>query len=147
MAAAAALYGSEELGYTAAFKMLSAPMVLAGVGILLSIVGIYMVRTKEDATMGQLLNALRFGIYGSSVLIAVAALIVCGLLLRGIDGVSWLGIWGAIIAGLVAGNIIGLATEYYTSYDYSPTRKISEQALTGPGTLIIAGVATGMKST
>ncbi|MHC4564059.1 MAG: proton/sodium-translocating pyrophosphatase, partial [Planctomycetota bacterium] len=147
VAAAAALYGSETLGYEAAFKMLSAPMVLAGTGILLSIVGIYMVRTKEDATMGQLLNALRTGIYGSSVMIATAALLVCFLLLRGIDGVNWWGVWIAIIAGLVAGNVIGFATEYYTSYEFSPTKKISEQALTGPATLIIAGVATGMKST
>ncbi|UCC29827.1 MAG: sodium-translocating pyrophosphatase [Phycisphaerales bacterium] len=147
VAAASALYGSEIAGYTAAFKMLSAPMVLAGIGILLSIVGIYMVRTEEDATMGQLLKALRISIWGSSVLIAVGALGVCYVLLHNIEGVSWLGIWGAIIAGLVAGNIIGLATEYYTSYDYGPTKKISEQALTGPATLIIAGVATGMKST
>jgi inorganic pyrophosphatase/K(+)-stimulated pyrophosphate-energized sodium pump len=147
VAAAAALYGGETAGHTAAFKMLSAPMVLAGVGILLSIAGIYMVRTKDDATMGDLLNALRRGIYGSSVLIAVAALGVCALLLTGIDGVRWWGIWIAILAGLVAGNVIGFATEYYTSYEFGPTRKISEQALTGPATVIIAGVATGMKST
>ena len=148
VAAAAALYGGEAAGFeVAAFRMLSAPMVLAGIGILLSIVGIYMVRTKEDATMGQLLNALRFGIYGSSGLIAVAALLVCGLLLTDIEGVRWWGMWIAIMAGLVAGNIIGFATEYYTSYEFSPTRKISEQALTGPATVIIAGIATGMKST
>ncbi len=147
VAAAAALYGGEGAGYNAAFKMLTAPMVLAGVGILLSIVGIYMVRTKEDASMGELLNALRTGVWGSSVLIAVAALLVCGLLLSGIEGVRWWGVWIAILAGLVAGNIIGFATEYYTSYDYSPTKKISEQAITGPATVIIAGIATGMRST
>ncbi len=147
VAAAAAVYGSEEAGYTAAFKMLSAPMVLAGVGIILSIAGIYMVRTKEDATMGQLLNALRFGIYGSSVLIAVAAAGVCWLLLSGIEEVQWWGVWISIMAGLAAGNIIGFATEYYTSYEFSPTKKISEQAITGPATVIIAGIATGMKST
>ena len=147
VAAAAALYGSEDAAYTAAFKMLSAPMVLAGVGILLSIVGIYMVRAKDDATMGQLLNALRMGIYGSSVLIAVAALGVCWVLLSDIEGVRWWGVWVAIMAGLVAGNVIGFATEYYTSYEFSPTRKIAEQAITGPATVIIAGVATGMKST
>jgi len=147
VAAAAALYGSEEAGYVAAFKLLSTPMVLAGAGILLSIVGIYMVRTKDDATMGQLLNALRVGIYGSSVLIAIAGAAVCYLLLRDIDGLNWWGIWIAIMTGLVAGNIIGFATEYYTSYEFSPTKKISEQAVTGPATVIIAGVATGMKST
>jgi len=146
-AAAALAHGDEAAAYPAAFRLLTAPMVLAGVGIFLSIAGIYMVRTKEDATMGQLLNALRMGIYGSSALIAVAALLVCYLLLGGVDGVRWLGIWGAIMAGLVAGNLIGFATEYYTSYEYSPTKKISEQALTGPATVIIAGVAAGMKST
>ena len=147
VAASAALYGSEEAGYTAAFKMLSAPMVLAGVGILLSIVGIYMVRTKEDATMRELLKALNVGIFGSAFLIAIAAGVVCLLLLTGIDGVRWWGVWISVVTGLVAGLVIGQATEYYTSYEYSPTKKISEQAITGPATVIIAGVATGMKST
>ncbi len=147
VAAATQLYGSESAGFAAALKMLSAPMVLAGVGIILSIVGIFMVRTKEDATMGQLLNALRIGIYGSSIFIAVAALVVCYYLLSGIEGMNWWGPWVSILAGLVAGNIIGFATEYYTSYEFDPTKKISEQAITGPATVIIAGVATGMKST
>ncbi len=148
VAAVSALYGGEHgEALTPALKMVSAPMVLAGVGIMLSIVGIYLVRTKEDATMGQLLNALRMGIYGSSGLIAVAAFIVCALLLRGIDGVNFIGIWVAILAGLIAGNVIGYATEYYTSYEFSPTKQISAQAITGPATVIIAGIATGMKST
>ena len=148
VAAVSALYGGEHgAGLAPALKMVTAPMVLAGVGIMLSIVGIYMVRTKEDATMGQLLNALRVGIYGSSVLIAAAAFIVCALLLRGIEGVNFIGVWVAILAGLVAGNIIGYATEYYTSYEFSPTKRISAQAVTGPATVIIAGIATGMKST
>ena len=147
VAAISALRGSEEAGHGDAVRMLALPMVLAGVGILLSIVGIYMVRTKEDATMGELLKALRAGIYGSSGLIAVAALVVCGVLLGGVEGVRWWGIWIAIMAGLIAGNIIGFATEYYTSYEFAPTRKISEQAITGPATVIIAGIAAGMKST
>ena len=149
VAAISALYGTADAGdgFLAALKMLSLPMVLAGVGIILSIAGIYMVRTKEDATMGQLLNALRVGIYGSSVLIAVAAAIVCNLLLNDIVGVNPWGIWGAIMAGLVGGNIIGYATEYYTSYEFKPTQYISEQAITGPATVIIAGVAVGMRST
>jgi len=146
VAAASAIHGGQGAEF-AAIRMLAAPMVMAGVGIVLSIVGIYLVRTKEDATMGQLLNALRTGIYGSSILIAIAAAVVCNLLLRGIPGVSPWGVWGAIMAGLVAGNIIGYATEYYTSYEFSPTRRISAQAVTGPATVIIAGVATGMRST
>jgi len=147
VAAVSALYGSEEAGFSAALKMLATPMVMAGVGTVLSIVGIYLVRTKEDATMGQLLNALRFGIYGSSVLIAIAAAVVCNFLLKDIPGVNPWGIWGAIMAGLVAGNIIGYATEYYTSYEFKPTKAISAQAVTGPATIIISGIATGMKST
>ena len=147
VAAASALYAGQAAGFEPAIRMLATPMVLAGIGIVLSIVGIYMVRTKEDATMGQLLNALRTGIYGSSVLIAVGAAVVCNLLLGGIEGVNPWGVWGAVMAGLVAGNIIGYATEYYTSYEFAPTRKISEQALTGPATVIIAGIATGMRST
>ena len=148
VAAISALYGGESGdALVPALKMLSLPMVLAGVGIILSIVGIFMVRTKDDATMGQLLNALRTGIYGSTVLIAIAAFFVCKILLTDIEGVSYLGMWGAIMVGLVAGNVIGFWTEYYTSYEFKPTRHISEQALTGPATVIIAGVAVGMKST
>ncbi|MFH1418924.1 MAG: sodium-translocating pyrophosphatase [Planctomycetota bacterium] len=147
VAAMSAIYGSEEAGFSAALKMLSTPMVLAGIGIMLSIVGILMVRTKEDATMGQLLTALRVGIYGSSVLIAIAAAVVCNLLLKDVQGVNPWGVWGAVMAGLVAGNIIGYATEYYTSYEFKPTKKISEQAITGPATVIISGIATGMRST
>ncbi|MBP7745624.1 MAG: sodium-translocating pyrophosphatase [Phycisphaerae bacterium] len=147
VAAISAIYGSEGgPGLVPALKMIAAPMVLAGIGIVLSVVGIYMVRTKEDATMGQLLKALRVGIYGSSALIAVAAFIICWLLFSGISGVSFVGIWVAILAGLVAGNVIGYATEYYTSYEFSPTKRIAEQAVTGPATVIIAGIATGMKS-
>jgi len=128
-------------------QMLAAPMVLAGVGILLSIVGIYMVRCKEGASMKQLMGALNLGVFGSSFLILVAALGICKLLLGGIDGVSWLGVWGAISVGMVAGIIIGKATEYYTSYDFKPTRGVAENAETGPATVIIAGLAEGMKST
>lgn len=148
VAAISALFGSEGgAGFIPALKMIAAPMVLAGIGIMLSVVGIYMVRTKEDATMGELLKALRIGIYGASGLIAVGAFVVCWLLLGGIEGVDWRGIWVAILAGLVAGNIIGYATEYYTSYEFKPTQRISGQAITGPATVIISGIATGMKST
>ncbi len=129
-------------------RMLAAPMVLAGVGILLSILGIYMVRTKEDASMKTLMNALGLGLWGSTALVAIAAGGVCALLLGGVHPmIDWWGVWIAIIAGLVAGVVIGKATEYYTSYDARPTQRVSESAETGPATVIIAGVALGMKST
>ncbi len=159
VAAAAALFGSEisKDGATAAMCFLAAPMVLAGVGIILSIAGIYLVKSEEKATMGVLMAALNKGINGSSVFIAVASFAVCWLLLRNITvtnpagevvyQVSWIGIWGSIISGLVAGVIIGKSTEYYTSYDYKPTKEISAQGITGPATIIIGGIAEGMKST
>jgi len=148
VAAISALFGSEGgPGFVPALKMIAAPMVLAGVGTMLSIVGIYLVRTKQDATMGELLRALRVGIYSSSVLIAIASFFVCWALLHDIHGVNFVGVWGAILAGLIAGNIIGFATEYYTSYEFNPTKGISSQAATGPATVIIAGLATGMRST
>jgi len=130
-----------------AINLLAAPMVLAGVGILLSILGVYLVRCKEGASMKQLMGALNLGVFGASFLILVAALGVCWLLLGPVPGVNWLGVWGAIVAGMVAGIVIGKATEYYTSYDFEPTRGVARSAETGPATVIIAGIAEGMKST
>ncbi len=156
VAAAASLFGSESSpdGANAAIRFLAAPMVLAGIGIVLSVAGIYLVRTREGATMSQLMGALNRGINGSSILIALVGLVVCWLLLgQGMptadDGyqVKWYGIWASIISGLFAGVIIGKATEYYTSYDYTPTKEISAQGITGPATIIISGIAEGMKST
>ncbi len=148
VAAATALFPTDLADATnAAMKFLAVPMVMAGVGIILSIIGIYMVRTQEGATMGQLMGALGRGVNGSSVLIAAAAFGICYLLLGDIEGVKWYGVAGSVIAGLVAGIVIGKATEYYTSYEYKPTQDIAEQALTGPATVIIAGIAEGMKST
>ena len=141
--AAAVSMGNEG----AAVKLLASPMVLAGVGILLSIIGIYMVRCKEGATMKQLMGALNMGVFGSSAMIIVAAGVVCKLLLGDIPGVSWTGIWGSVAVGMVAGIVIGKATEYYTSYDYGPTQEVAANAETGPATVIIAGLAEGMKST
>ncbi|MBN1555452.1 MAG: sodium-translocating pyrophosphatase [Phycisphaerae bacterium] len=151
------ILATAALGVAAAFgigadvkgqlAMLSAPMVLAGVGILLSILGIYMVRTKEGASMKQLMRSLMRGVVGSSALIIVAALGVCYLLLGDIEGVWWFGIWLAICVGMAAGLLIGYATEYYTSYDYKPTKEVAENAETGSATVIISGLATGMKST
>ncbi|MBN1846587.1 MAG: sodium-translocating pyrophosphatase [Sedimentisphaerales bacterium] len=133
--------------YTNAMKLLAAPMVLAGVGILLSIVGIYLVRTRENATMKQLMGALNRGVFGSSLFIIIAAFVICRILLGGIDGINYYGIWGSITVGMLAGIAIGKATEYSTSYDYRPTKNVAENAETGPATVIIAGIAEGMKST
>jgi len=134
------------LGVDGAMRFLTAPMVLAGVGIVLSILGIYVVRTREGATMKQLLRALMTGVLGSSVLIAVVAAVLCVYLFGPVEGVSAWGIWGSIMAGLVAGLVIGQFTEYYTSYDYKPTQDVAKHSETGPATVIIAGVAEGMKS-
>ena len=124
-------------------KYLSAPMIIAGIGVILSILGIYMVRTKEGATMKQLMGSLNLGINGSAVGIAVVSLPI--LIYLGLPNL-WQ-IWGAIIAGLVAGLIIGKVTEIFTSHDYAPTRAIAKQAQTGPATVIIEGIAVGMEST
>ncbi|MHC4741857.1 MAG: sodium-translocating pyrophosphatase [Planctomycetota bacterium] len=127
-------YGMEPL------KAVLAPMLVAGLGIILSIIGIFMVRCKENASQKGLLRALLFGTLGSSVLIvgAVALLVV-------FNWISW-GIFFSVVAGLVAGVIIGQLTEYYTSDEFKPTRGIAEQANMGAATTIIDGFATGMFS-
>ena len=121
-------------------KAVLAPMVVAGLGILLSIAGIFMVRCKEDATQKNLLRALLIGTLGSSVLIIAA---VAGL--AAFHWITW-GVFGSVISGLVAGVLIGQFTEYYTSDEYKPTRGIADQAEMGPATTIIDGLATGMYS-
>ena len=120
-----------------------APMVIAAIGIFLSLIGIFMVRTKEGATMKELLHSLGLGTNVSAVLIAIATFII--LYLLGIE--NWLGLSFAVISGLVAGVVIGQATEYYTSHSYKPTQKIAEASQTGPATVIIKGIGTGMIST
>jgi K(+)-stimulated pyrophosphate-energized sodium pump len=121
-------------------KAVLAPMVVAGLGILLSIAGIFMVRCKEDASQKNLLRALLIGTLGSSALIVAA---VAGLAALG--WITW-GLFGSVISGLVAGVLIGQFTEYYTSDEYKPTKGIADQANMGPATTIIDGFATGMYS-
>lgn len=118
-----------------------APMFVAAIGIVLSIVGIFMVRAKESATQKNLLNALLLGTGGSSVFILIAMV--------GMAYVGWVtwGVFWAVVIGLTAGVIIGQATEYFTSDEYSPTKGIAKQALQGPATTIIDGIAVGMYST
>ena len=120
-----------------------APMLIAAVGILLSVIGIFLVRTKEGATMKQLLGALGIGVNVSSVLIAICTFGI--LYVLQID--NWLGISFSVIVGLLAGIIIGQSTEYYTSHSYKPTQKIAKSSETGPATVIISGIGIGMIST
>lgn len=119
-----------------------APMLIGAVGTLLSIIGIYMVRTKEGASMKQLMGALNLGINGSSVLIVIASWFI----LKFLGFENYWGLWGSVVTGLVTGILIGKATEYYTSHAYAPTQRIAEQSKTGPATVIIAGMGEGMIS-
>ena len=125
------------------FKAILAPMLIAAVGVALSIIGIFAVRTKEGAGMSQLLKSMSTGTNLSSVLIAAAAFGILYLL----DIPNWWGLSIAVVVGLAAGVIIGQATEYYTSHSYKPTRKLAESSKTGPATVIISGIGLGMIST
>ncbi len=122
-------------------KAVIAPMIVAAIGILLSIAGVYMVRTKEQATQKNLLNALLLGTGGSSALILVAIAVMAFT-----GWITW-GVFGAVVAGLAAGVIIGQSTEYFTSDEYKPTKGIAKQTQQGPATTIIEGIAVGMQST
>lgn len=141
MAAVTQVYGHNSVE---AMNFVIAPMVLAGVGALLSILGIYMVSTKEGATIKELMFALNKGVYGSSILIAIAAFFVTKILL---PAEYSFGIFLASIFGLAAGILIGFFTERSTSYSYKPTQGIAKQAEFGPATVIIDGLAVGMRST
>jgi K(+)-stimulated pyrophosphate-energized sodium pump len=134
-AAIPALTGAEQM------QVVMAPMVVAAVGILLSIAGIFLVRTKESATQKNLLTSLLLGTGGSSFMILVA---LAGLVY--LNWITW-GIFGSVVVGLLAGVIIGQGTEYFTSDEYEPTKGIARQGLQGPATTIIEGIAVGMFST
>ena len=136
-ATAFALNGEMQL------KAVIAPMTIASVGIFLSLIGIFTVRTKEGATMRDLLHSLGLGTNLSAALIAVATFII--LYLLGME--NWLGLSMSVITGLAAGVIIGQATEYFTSQSYKPTKSIAEASQTGSATVIIKGIGTGMIST
>ena len=138
-----------------AVALATAPLALAGIGIFCSIIGVFTVKAKEGASFAQLLKGLHKGVYVASALIVLA---VAGLMwyLFGSDlkdivaaaGVfQWWGLVAAVGIGLASGLVIAYATEYYTSYEHPPTKRIAQQALTGPATVIIGGIAEGMKST
>ena len=124
-------------------KAVFAPMIIAAIGVILSIIGIYTVRTKEGAGMGKLLKSLSFGTNLSSILIAGASFGILYLL----QIPNWVGVSCSVVVGLLAGVIIGQSTEYYTSHSYRPTQKLAESSQTGPATVIISGVGLGMIST
>jgi len=142
--ASAALGASAFLaaGKAMSYNAVILPMIIAGIGILASVLGIYLVRTKEGASQKQLLSALGFGINVSSVIITLGSLAAVYLLLP-----NNLGIFGSIVVGLVVGIVIGKSVEYYTSHSYKPTQEVANKTATGEATVIIAGLSSGMIST
>ncbi|MCL1845696.1 MAG: sodium-translocating pyrophosphatase [Defluviitaleaceae bacterium] len=122
------------------------PIALAVVGMFASLIGTFLIRTKEKATQAQLLTTLRTGTYASAGIAVVAFAPVTWFVMRGMDG-SWFGLYIAIVTGVVAGTLIAYFTEYFTSTHYKPTKSLAEASETGAATLIIAGVSLGMKST
>ena len=151
MALAAAAAVQLSLGDTEGLRLVTVPPALAGLGILASILSIFVVRTKEGASLAQLLKSLHGGVWASSGLIVLGS---AGLLWFALGspemmeaGVVWWRLWIAIVVGLLSGLVIAWGTEQYTSYEHAPTQRISEQAQMGPATVIISGIAEGMKST
>ena len=138
------ILAAAALGVAAGFGFKGAvlPMMIAAIGILLSIIGIFSVRVREGADQNQLLQALNRGIYLSSAFIIVASFILIKILIPENFGIFW-----AVIIGLGVGIVIGKSTEYFTSYAYNPTKKIASHAETGPATVIISGLGVGMIST
>ena len=136
---ASAFFGDVD----AQMRAILAPMMIAAIGVVLSIIGIYAVRTKEGAGLQQLLKSLSVGTNLSACLIAVLTFVVFRLL--GFD--NWWQLSLSVIAGLLSGVIIGKATEYYTSHSYKPTQALAESSQTGPATVIINGIGLGMIST
>ena len=141
MALGASAFFSQGTGMQ--MKAIMAPMLIAAIGVVLSILGIYAVRTKEGASLKDLLKSLSVGTNLSAILIAILSFGVFYVL--GFD--NWWKLSLSVISGLLAGVIIGKVTEYYTSHSYKPTRKLAESAQTGPATVIINGVGLGMIST
>ncbi len=150
-AAAAMTLANGDAANALGLKLAVAPMALAGLGIFCSIAGIFAVKAKENANFSQLLKGLHKGVYVASALIIFGALALLWFIFKDaaeLEGITtWWGLGLSIGSGLLSGLVIAHATEYYTSYEHPPTKRIAEQALTGPATVIIAGIAEGMKST
>jgi len=141
-AAAALSLGIKEVNQVVMWIVL--PMIIAGIGNIFSIIGVFAVKTGEEASQKQLMKALFRGINLTSFATIIAAAVVMYMLL---PSNHWLGLWAAMVSGLLAGLVIGKATEYYTSSDYKPTQEIGNQTQTGPATVVIAGISVGMIST
>ncbi|MEN6619914.1 MAG: sodium-translocating pyrophosphatase [Rikenellaceae bacterium] len=124
-------------------KAVFAPMLIAAAGIILSVIGIFIVKTKEGAGMQQLLRSLGRGVNVSSVLIAISTFGILYMLKMD----NWIGMSFSVVTGLIAGIIIGQSAEYYTSHSYKPTKRVAESSNTGPATVIISGIGLGMIST
>lgn len=124
-------------------KAVFAPMIIAAIGVFLSILGIFLVRTGENADMKKLMAALNRGVNVSAILIAILTFGI--LFLLGFE--NWVGLSFSVISGLLAGIIIGQGTEYFTSHSFKPTQQIAESGRTGPATVIISGMGAGMIST
>ncbi len=145
---AGSILATAALGVAAGYGIggVVAPMALSGIGVLFSIAGVYFVRSGEKATQGELLKALARGVNASTLLTLIASFGVLYYFQEAFQG-RYIGLFGAVVTGLIAGWVIGKITEYYTSQEYRPTQYIAEQSKTGPATVIISGLATGMQST
>jgi len=134
-----AAFGRLGLG----LQSVTIPMVMAAVGVMASIAGTFFVKTEEKAEQGALLTALRRGVFSSSIIVAIVSFFVVKYNL----GMQYIGVYWAVLSGLVAGVLIGLSTEYFTSSKYKPTRAVAASSVTGPATVIISGMSVGMLST
>ncbi len=135
------------LGAEMQMRSILAPMMIAAVGVILSVIGIFIVRTKEEANMTELLKALSRGTNTAAVLIAVATFCIMYVLFKDSTDIVWWQVSLSVVVGLLAGVIIGKSTEYYTSQSFKPTQKVAEASQTGPATVIISGIGLGMIST
>ncbi len=147
MALAAAASVQLSLTGVESLRLVTVVPALAGLGIIASILSIFVVRTKEGASLAQLLKSLHSGVWASSLLIVIGSAGLLWWTLGDIESIVWWRLWISILAGLSSGLIIAWGTEYYTSYEHPPTQRIAKQAEMGPATVIISGIAEGMKST
>jgi len=139
MALGAAAFAAKGLG----LESITVPLMIAAIGVASSIIGTFLVRAGERATQAVLLRAIRTGIYTSAIFVAIGSFFI----IKATLGMEYIGFYGSVLSGLVAGLIIGYSTEFFTSQRYRPTQMIAEQAQTGDATVIIAGLSVGMLST